>query len=190
MPVRVSIDVPNSNGIERRDHADLEAQPTSPEVNHHGPQTSDDDNRVLSPTRSIDSIRRPKRSLTAKTYQPKIRGRQWNPGQEPGIDPAGSHPSSTPVGLKQDCDITVVEFSQRHMQVHYHDNFSLNSYLNTIHEEDTEPKCRWINVNGLSWDVISALGMKYKFHKLAVEDMINTRNRTKADFYSDHTFGE
>ena len=48
--------------------------------------------------------------------------------------------------------------------------------------------CRWINVNGLSWDVIKLLGNDKHLHRLAVEDLMNPRNRTKADWYSDHTY--
>ena len=47
---------------------------------------------------------------------------------------------------------------------------------------------RWFNVNGLSWDVIRALGNHHSLHRLAIEDLINTKNRTKADWYNDHTF--
>lgn len=48
--------------------------------------------------------------------------------------------------------------------------------------------CRWINVNGLSWDVIKLLGSDKRLHRLAIEDLLNPRNRTKADWYSDHTY--
>ena len=48
--------------------------------------------------------------------------------------------------------------------------------------------CRWININGLSWDVIKLLGNDKHLHRLAIEDLLNPRNRTKADWYSDHTF--
>lgn len=48
--------------------------------------------------------------------------------------------------------------------------------------------CRWININGLSWDVIRVLGNHKGLHRLAVEDLMNTRNRSKADWYNDHTF--
>lgn len=54
--------------------------------------------------------------------------------------------------------------------------------------QDSWIKCRWISVNGLSWDVIQALGKYKKLHRLAVEDLMNTNNRTKADWYSDHTY--
>ena len=48
--------------------------------------------------------------------------------------------------------------------------------------------CRWINVNGLSWDVIKLLGSDKSLHRLAIEDLLNPKNRTKADWYSDHTY--
>ena len=34
----------------------------------------------------------------------------------------------------------------------------------------------------LSWDVIQALGKYRKLHKLAIEDLTNTHNRTKVDW--------
>lgn len=194
MPAQPSVVVPepSSPDIIRRDHAtDIEAQqpptsPRSPIAERHVQSPELPLEHIRSPTKSFESVRRPKRTLTAKTYQPRIKGRQWNAGQEPGIDPTGGHPATAPIGLKADCDITVVDFSQESMQVQYHDNYSLKGFLQSTQDEETT--CRWINVNGLSWDVISALGTKYRFHKLAVEDLINTKNRTKADFYADHTY--
>lgn len=49
-------------------------------------------------------------------------------------------------------------------------------------KQDDWIKCRWINVNGLSWDVIQAVGKHKKLHRLSIEDMINTHNRTKVDW--------
>lgn len=165
-------------------HIDIEAQAQrSPPA----PPSPDQHARRLSKTDTFDiSSRRPKRSLTAANYRPKIAGRQWKPGQEPGIDPAGAHPGTTPLGLRAECQITVVDFSQDDIEIRELDNDSLVNFL----EEPTVPglTCRWINVNGLSWDVISLLGKHKRFHRLAVEDMLNRRNRTKADWYSDHTY--
>lgn len=50
--------------------------------------------------------------------------------------------------------------------------------------------CRWINVNGLSWDVVGMLGNHKKLHMLAIEDLLHLRSRTKVDWYTDHAFGE
>ena len=130
--------------------------------------------------------RRPKRSRTAKTYRPKIRGRTWLPGLEPGIDPAGSSSSSSLVDLVARCEITVVDFSERDMQVEYLDNATLADFL--VSERPDSQGCRWISVNGLSWDVVSLLGTKFGLHRLAIEDVLNRRNRTKADWYADHLY--
>lgn len=82
----------------------------------------------------------------------------------------------------------IVDLSVDLIQLHRLTNKSLNSFL-----EEPRPDwaaCRWINVNGLSWDVIKCLGNDKGLHGLAIEDMMNTRNRTKADWYSDHTFSK
>ena len=130
--------------------------------------------------------RRPKRSQTPKTYLPKIRGRQWQPGLEPGIDPASATPSSSGVDLVAQCEITVVDYSEQLINVEYMDNASLGAFLESV--GPNERGCRWISVNGLSWDVVSLLGIKYGLHRLAIEDVLNRKNRTKADWYADHLY--
>lgn len=86
----------------------------------------------------------------------------------------------------QECQITVVDFSDERMSKFELDNGGLVEFLQDPREEWVA--CRWINVNGLSWDVIKELGNKYNLHRLAIEDLMNTRGRTKADWYSDHAF--
>jgi hypothetical protein len=105
----------------------------------------------------------------------------WHPGQEPGLDPSklnGGRPQ-TPT-LHEDCQITVVDFSENDMVMHDFDNAKLIDFLDQ--KQDSWIKCRWINVNGLSWDVIQALGKHKRLHRLAIEDLVNTNNRTKADW--------
>ena len=171
-------------------HADVEAQnaPGSPQqpVSFDAPLSP----RGPRKQNTFDSVaaRKVKRSKTAKVFQPKFKGRAWKPGLEPGIDPTWAQPSKAPVGLKEDCEITVVDFSQDKMDVQFLDNDSLEEFLEDPRPDDST--CRWISVNGLSWDVISVLGRKKAFHRLAIEDMLNRRNRTKADWYSDHTYGK
>ncbi|MCJ1265064.1 hypothetical protein MMC22_004939 [Lobaria immixta] len=173
-------------------HIDLEAVAQSPQSTpthqldgHAAPIPP------TSPTKSVHLQTRPMRSSTASSYRPSRRGQPWQPGQEPGIDtsaPQHSHPSFTglvPV-LHEECEITVVDFSQEEMQMHRLDNRSLVLFM-------AEPRpdwaaCRWISVNGLSWDVIKLLGNDKGLHRLAIEDLMNTKNRTKADWYSDHTY--
>jgi Mg2+ and Co2+ transporter CorA len=51
-------------------------------------------------------------------------------------------------------------------------------------------KVRWINIGGVSWDVISAVAIKYNLHPLSLEDVLNSRshNRSKVDYYHKHMF--
>ncbi|KAI1393357.1 uncharacterized protein F4822DRAFT_384406 [Hypoxylon trugodes] len=111
----------------------------------------------------------------------------WKPGAEPGFDPSKPDGGQETIpDLHAVCQITVVDFSQDNLQVHELDN---NQLIDFIKEPQPDwVKCRWINVNGLSWDVISALGRYKDLHRLAIEDTMNTRNRTKADWYANHAF--
>jgi Mg2+ and Co2+ transporter CorA len=85
--------------------------------------------------------------------------------------------------LSAPCQITVVDLSQDKISsippVEL-DNTTLEAFLNQ--PQPKWSKCRWINVNGLSWDVIQLLGRHKNLHSLAIEDIMNTRNRTKAEW--------
>lgn len=74
----------------------------------------------------------------------------------------------------------MVDYSESDMRMHYFDNASLIEFLKL--PQEVWVKCRWINVNGLSWDVVQALGKEKNFHTLAIEDLTNAHNRTKADW--------
>lgn len=166
----------------RPTHIDLESQ--HPDFQHLG---SPIHKLPSSPGESIKQ--RVHRSSTAKTYQPERRGRLWAPGQEPGIDPTQSHDSyesSTVPHLFEECEIKVVDFSLESIEVHTLDNKALADFLDAPRPDWAS--CRWISVNGLSWDVIRLLGNDKGLHSLAIEDMMNTHNRTKADWYSDHIY--
>ncbi|KAK0711705.1 hypothetical protein B0H67DRAFT_586109 [Lasiosphaeris hirsuta] len=111
----------------------------------------------------------------------------WHPGSEPGVDPSkpdGGH-ASMPT-LSAPCDITIVDFSQDNLSIRRLDNETLGPFLTL--PQPKWVKCRWINVNGLSWDVIQTLGRHKSLHKLAIEDIMNTRNRTKAEWFPTHSF--
>lgn len=125
------------------------------------------------------------RSNTVTTYHPPT-GPNWKPGAEPGIDADSDSTQPHLEALKARCDITIVDFSAEDMVYIETDNDNLEDVLSEKRPQDMP--CRWISVNGLSWDVIKILGKKYGLHRLAVEDLINTRSRTKVDWYSDHAF--
>lgn len=106
----------------------------------------------------------------------------WHPGAEPGIDtsrPDGGHASM--INLRATCQITIVDFSENEIDIHELNNDEMIVFLKLPRPDWV--KCRWINVNALSWDVIQALGQYKQLHSLAIEDLMNTQNRTKADWY-------
>ncbi len=105
----------------------------------------------------------------------------WRPGQEPGLDPLKKNGGreQTPE-IHEECQITVVDYSQNDMVLHDLNNAQLIEFLQRPKEKWIG--CRWINVNGLSWDVVQAIGKYRKLHKLAIEDLFNTSNRTKVDW--------
>ncbi|KAI0199875.1 hypothetical protein F4808DRAFT_430658 [Astrocystis sublimbata] len=106
----------------------------------------------------------------------------WRPGAEPGIDPTMLDGPA----LHTECDITVVDFSRDHLHTHRLTNYELIQFMKQ--PQPDWARCRWINVNGLSWDVIQALGDRKNLHRLAIEDIMNIQNRTKVDWYPGHAF--
>lgn len=149
---------------------------------------------------SMKSVRRRARAETNTTaYGPEEMGRTtgWAPGLEPGIDTSDpppykhdeidhDHDIRQLENLQQQCEIMVVDYSSEQMSSQFLDNENLKDFL--AEPQPDWAQVRWINVNGLSWDVIRELGNHKNLHRLAIEDLMNTRNRTKADWYHDHTY--
>jgi hypothetical protein len=133
-------------------------------------------------------LRRTKTNARASTFKPvsdydEFDGSRpgWQPGQEPGFDPSRSDAghSSMPT-LMARSDITIVDFSQERINVRRFDN---EGFIEALAKPQADwVKCRWINVNTLSWDVVQAIGAHKKLHKLALEDVMELRNRTKVDW--------
>ncbi len=134
--------------------------------------------------------RRPTRALTFRNvddFSDYEMRPGWQPGAEPGIDTMKPDGGREMLALmKAPSDITVVDFGETGMNTTRLQNDTLAGFLAT--PRPSGMTCRWINVNGLSWDVIQILGNYKSLHRLAIEDLINTRNRTKADWYPTHMF--
>jgi len=147
---------------------------------------------------SMKSLRRRGRAETNVAYGGEEMGRTtgWAPGLEPGIDTSDPPPYTAADDenreirqleqLHQQCEIMVVDYSPEQMNSQFLDNENLKDFLAEAQEEWSQ--VRWINVNGLSWDVIKELGKYKSLHRLAIEDLLDTSSRTKADWYSDHTY--
>ena len=117
---------------------------------------------LLSPDRfSVDSTlrRRITRSHTVKHYSPHQSPtrpyQHQEPGAEPGVDTKNETEAANYHHLYARCQITVVDFSDERVECHELDNDTLEDFLNYPKEDWVA--CRWINVNGLSWDVIRTL---------------------------------
>ncbi|KAJ9663695.1 hypothetical protein H2198_000707 [Neophaeococcomyces mojaviensis] len=150
--------------------------------------------------RTSKSLRRRARggTTTSAAYGAEEMGRStgWAPGLEPGIDTSDPPPYNRDdhenheirrlEQLHQQCEIMVVDYSAELLSSHFLDNENLKEFLEE--PQDDWAQVRWINVNGLSWDVIKEIGNHKCLHRLAIEDLLNTRNRTKADFYPHHTY--
>ena len=199
----------HGNDLEAQNHAAESLHPhiriqDNPEHHQHGENEDTDSLRVLGRTdtvmskTSIKSLRRRGRAETNNViYGDMGRSTGWTPGQEPGIDtsdPAPPYSQGNAIGgdpshlekLNQRCEITVVDFSNEAVSTTDLDNDNIEEFLQKGPPEWSD--VRWINVNGLSWDVIRVLGNHKKLHRLAIEDLIHTKNRTKVDWYSDHTY--
>ncbi|KAI5368001.1 Putative Mg2+ transporter protein, CorA-like/Zinc transport protein ZntB [Septoria linicola] len=167
--------------------------PSSPKLKRRRSGASVESN--LSVPSSIDTLgarrRKPSRSNTVTKYhEPEnvTESEHFQPGAEPGVD-TSAEDDKLPAhlaNLKADCDINIIDFSGENVSRVRCDNESLATALD-IPRGDEYP-CRWISVNGLSWDVIRTLGNKYKLHTLAIEDLIHTKTRTKVDWYADQAF--
>ena len=130
------------------------------------------------------------RSNTVTTYRiPHMKEETLQPGAEPGIDPTLDDEKLPAAvrNLKARCQINVIDYSgdpdvpPRHLHAN-------NDDVAVVLEEPrpAEYTCRWICVNGLSWDVIKSLSNMFHLHQLAIEDMAHTHTRTKVDWYTDH----
>jgi hypothetical protein len=113
------------------------------------------------------------------------------PGAEPGVDTSRADaqlPPGLAAHLSARCQTTLVDFSADRIEKLELWNEELIEVLASPRPEWSA--CRWINVNGLSWDVIRAIGNRYKLHRLAVEDLISTNGRAKVDWYPGNLFSE
>ncbi|KAL1923524.1 uncharacterized protein VTP21DRAFT_8504 [Calcarisporiella thermophila] len=109
----------------------------------------------------------------------------WAPGNEPGVDVHSMDGRFEAVHC--DCAIQIVDYCEEHIIVN---KTATNETLPRIiaGKMPTWAKVRWINVDGLSWDVIKTLAIRYDLHPLSVEDLLHIPQRTKVDYYTNSIF--
>ncbi|KAK9481412.1 hypothetical protein V1514DRAFT_355479, partial [Lipomyces japonicus] len=107
-------------------------------------------------------------------------------GWEPGIDVR-----HTEVELGENSSVTIIDYnSDRYRVVSKIDKDSIDMFLNEVCRMPKQEwaSVRWINVNGLSWQVVRSISEFYNLHPLAIEDMVDYPKRAKADHYRNQTF--
>lgn len=111
--------------------------------------------RRLSNASTAGGLRRrcPTFTVTSSKYVTLI------PGSEPGLNPEDPR-----VDLHTFCGVTVVDFSDDKIIQTELDNDTLKDFLQQ--ERPVWSRVRWINLDGLSWDCISAIAKKYNLHRL------------------------
>lgn len=84
-------------------------------------------------------------------------------GAEPGIDPRRSSAYTQYGHLRQKCIVDIVDYSPLRASFGRMTNGELVRLLDSPEASAREAwvRVRWINVAGISWDVISALALKY-----------------------------
>ncbi|CAK5278332.1 unnamed protein product [Mycena citricolor] len=113
-------------------------------------------------------------------------------GAEPGIDPRRASAQAQYGHIQEDCVIEVVDYSVARTSFGRMTNREFVRYMadDGACARESWVKVRWINIGGISWDVVKALAERYELHPLALEDVFVTRSQTrsKADYYVKHLF--
>ena len=132
-------------------------------------------------------------------------GYHWlsNTGSEPGVDvtqDVGDY-----ANLKDPVRVTIVDYSSDGQGTRVDvPGKKLKMWLNSpdgerpvipkpgTHgdEKDKLRSVRWINVDGINFEILKFLTLRYGLHPLAVEDTLRASNnpRSKLDFYANHLY--
>lgn len=179
------------------------ASPTQKPVTHH-----------ISPTSPTTRQRRASQfSHTTSGPQPSERttrnmagvGYHWlsNTGSEPGVDvtqDVGDY-----VNLTDPVRVTIVDYSSDGQGTRVDvPGKKLKMWLNSPDgqrpiqpqpgtqgdDKDRLRSVRWINVDGINFEILKFLTLRYGLHPLAVEDTLRATNnpRSKLDFYANHLY--
>lgn len=109
---------------------------------------------------------------------------------DPGIDVGNPVTSKVLHNVRHEgCVIDVMDYGVAHLKSTRLNNANLEAFLAQPYRA-TAKHVRWINVSGISWDVISLLARQYELHPLSIEDIYSGEKiaRSKVDYYPQHVF--
>ncbi|RXK37391.1 hypothetical protein M231_05378 [Tremella mesenterica] len=119
-------------------------------------------------------------------------------GDEPGVDVRSKRDEEAYGHLKGPTRVTVVDYSSdpdegTDARVGFPGG-KLDEWLNVngvkMGEGSTQKGVRWIHIDGINWEVVKTLTLRFNLHPLAVEDALRATNspRSKLDFYKSHMY--
>ena len=153
--VRLSVD-PAPSEVPRSAPASLKVRspiiPSRPSERSHRPTFMTPGDRFRACVRKIIAMRRGSIAISGRRI-----------GAEPGIDPRRDSAYLQYGHIRQKCLIELVDYSSVRSSFGRMTNAEFVRMLADPGASDKESwaKVRWINVGGVSWDVISALAIKY-----------------------------
>ncbi|KAF7294214.1 hypothetical protein HMN09_01149800 [Mycena chlorophos] len=112
-------------------------------------------------------------------------------GAEPGVDPRRASMEMQYRSLHQECTIEVIDYSAVSEKRRTMNNAEFVDWCESSKSHrHAWAKVRYINITGISWDVIKALSLKHELHPLALEDVLHSRpeNLSKAEYFLHHLF--
>jgi len=81
------------------------------------------------------------------------------PGSEPGLDPRRATVNAIYSNVHELCEIEVVDYSASNVEFNQYDNKGFVQLMRR--QRPSWAKVRWINIAGVSWDVLSSLALAY-----------------------------
>ncbi|EJU02812.1 hypothetical protein DACRYDRAFT_115780 [Dacryopinax primogenitus] len=115
-----------------------------------------------------------------------------SPGAEQGVDARRDSAAEHWGHIHQECAIEVCDYSSNNASFTRLSNAGLAEFLSGRGKDRPAwAKVRWINVGGISFDVIRAIALRYDLHPLATEDVLRcgeSGSRSKSDYYKNHLF--
>ncbi|KAF5386447.1 hypothetical protein D9757_005867 [Collybiopsis confluens] len=140
----------------------------------------------------LDRLRAAVRKVIAMNQTSRV-FTYFGAGAEPGVNARHMSADMRYNKTKETCNIRIVDYSAVSITSKSMSNTQLINLLSDpqVSEKPSWAKVRWIDIGGISWDVIKMLSIKYKIHPLALENIMHTHSKattSKSDYYMQHLF--
>jgi hypothetical protein len=166
---RLSRIMPRENSIsDEADNRSLTPEniPGSPKSTHSRPASLNDDHPFeeeidIRPSNSIALTPVDRFRAAVRKVIKLHRTASWI--AEPGVDPRRESTSFAYGHIREKCVIEICDFSAVRSSFGRMTNRTFVDMMNDPTASAKEPwvKVRWINIGGISWDVLGAVGLKY-----------------------------